>query len=162
MDLAAGKGVVMANSKEEAASVAAEMLSGKMLREAGQRVVLEECLQGDELSFLVFSDGERVAPLVATQDHKRVGDGDTGPNTGGMGAYSTDSIIDEKIRDWLVAHIARPVVEGMKAEGDGVPRRPLLWADDDGERADGAGVQLPFWRSGDPAHSDAVWKVICS
>jgi phosphoribosylamine--glycine ligase len=115
--LAAGKGVVIAKSKEEAASVAAEMLSGKMLGEAGARVVLEECLQGDELSFLVFSDGERVAPLVAAQDHKRVGDGDTGPNTGGMGAYSTPDIVDEQMRDWLVNHIARPTVEGMKAEG---------------------------------------------
>jgi len=80
-------------------------------------VVLEACLKGDELSFLVLSDGERVAPLVAAQDHKRVGDGDTGSNTGGMGAYSTQNIIDDKMRDWLVNHIARPVVEGMKAEG---------------------------------------------
>jgi phosphoribosylamine--glycine ligase len=115
--LAAGKGVVIAKSKEEAASVAAEMLSGKMLGEAGARVVLEECLTGDELSFLVFSDGERVAPLVAAQDHKRVGDGDTGPNTGGMGAYSTSDIVDDQMRDWLVHHIAQPVVAGMKAEG---------------------------------------------
>jgi len=115
--LAAGKGVVIAKSKEEAASVAAEMLSGKMLGEAGTRLVLEECLKGDELSFLVFSDGERVVPLVAAQDHKRVGDGDTGPNTGGMGAYSTADMVDERMRDWLVNHIARPVVAGMKAEG---------------------------------------------
>ena len=115
--LAAGKGVVIAQSKEEAVGVAAEMLSGKMVGEAGSRVVLEECLKGDELSFLVLSDGERVAPLVAAQDHKRVDDGDTGPNTGGMGAYSTAAIIDDKMRDWLVNHIARPVVEGMKAEG---------------------------------------------
>ncbi len=115
--LAAGKGVVIAKSKEEAASVSAEMLSGKMLGAAGARVVLEECLKGDELSFLVFSDGERVAPLVAAQDHKRVGDGDTGPNTGGMGAYSTADIIDEQMRDWLIHHIAQPVVAGMKAEG---------------------------------------------
>jgi phosphoribosylamine---glycine ligase len=115
--LAAGKGVVIAATKEEAASVAAEMFSGKMVGEAGARVVLEECLKGDELSFLVLSDGERVAPLVAAQDHKRAGDGDTGPNTGGMGAYSTPSIIDDKMRDWLLHHIARPVVEGMKAEG---------------------------------------------
>src|ERR1700726_3596403 len=115
--LAAGKGVVIAKSKEEAASVAVEMVSGKMLGEAGTRVVLEECLTGDELSFLVFSDGERVAPLVAAQDHKRVGDGDTGPNTGGMGAYSTADIVDDQMRDWLVNHIARPVVAGMKAEG---------------------------------------------
>src|SRR6202167_880214 len=115
--LAAGKGVVMAASKEEAASAASEMLSGKMVGEAGARVVLEECLIGDELSFLVLSDGERVAPLVAAQDHKRVGDGDTGLNTGGMGAYSTAQIVDEKMRDWLVNHIAKPVVAGMKAEG---------------------------------------------
>ena len=115
--LAAGKGVVIAASKAEAASVASEMLSGKMVGEAGRRVVLEECLKGDELSFLVLSDGERVAPLVAAQDHKRVGDGDTGPNTGGMGAYSTADIVDDKMRDWLVNHIARPVVAGMKAEG---------------------------------------------
>jgi len=115
--LAAGKGVVIAKTKEEAASTASEMLSGKMLGEAGTRVVLEEFLQGEELSFLVVSDGERVAPLVAAQDHKRVGDGDTGPNTGGMGAYTSPVIIDDKMRDWLVTHIARPVVAGMKQEG---------------------------------------------
>ena len=115
--LAAGKGVVIAATKDEAASAASEMLSGRMVGEAGARVVLEECLKGDELSFLVLSDGERVTPLVAAQDHKRVGDGDTGPNTGGMGAYSTQTIVDDKMRDWLVHHIAKPVVEGMKAEG---------------------------------------------
>jgi len=115
--LAAGKGVVIAKSKDEASAVASEMLSGKMLGEAGARVVLEEFLQGDELSFLVVSDGERVAPLVAAQDHKRAGDGDTGPNTGGMGAYTTPTIIDDQMRDWLVNHVARPVVAGMKAEG---------------------------------------------
>ena len=115
--LAAGKGVVIAKTREEASAVAVDMLSGKMLGEAGNRVVLEECLKGEELSFLVVSDGERVAPLVAAQDYKRAGDGDTGPNTGGMGAYSTDDIIDAQMRDWLVTHIARPVVEGMRSEG---------------------------------------------
>jgi phosphoribosylamine--glycine ligase len=115
--LAAGKGVVIAKSKDEASTVANEMLSGRMLGEAGSRVVLEEFLEGDELSFLVVSDGERVAPLVAAQDHKRAGDGDTGPNTGGMGAYTTRTIVDDQMRDWLVTHIARPVVAGMKAEG---------------------------------------------
>jgi phosphoribosylamine--glycine ligase len=115
--LAAGKAVAIAKSREEAASTASEMLSGKMLGAAGSLVVLEECLKGDELSFLVFSDGERVVPMVAAQDHKRVGDGDTGPNTGGMGAYSTHTIVEEKMRDWLVHHIAQPVVAGMKAEG---------------------------------------------
>jgi phosphoribosylamine--glycine ligase len=115
--LAAGKGVVIARNKDEAATVASDMLSGKMLGEAGARVVLEEFLEGDELSFLVVSDGERVAPLVAAQDHKRVGDGDTGPNTGGMGAYTTRTIVDDQMRDWLLARVARPVVAGMKAEG---------------------------------------------
>jgi phosphoribosylamine--glycine ligase len=115
--LAAGKGVVIAGTKDEASSVANDMLSGRMLGVAGARVVLEEFLEGDELSFLVVSDGERVAPLVAAQDHKRVGDGDTGPNTGGMGAYTTRDIVDHQMRDWLLTHIARPVVSGMKAEG---------------------------------------------
>jgi len=115
--LAAGKGVVIAASKEEAATVAQEMLSGKMLGGAGARVVLEEFLEGEEVSFLVMSDGERVAPLVAAQDHKRVGDGDTGPNTGGMGAYSTDALLEPAMRDWLIHHVAQPVVAGMKAEG---------------------------------------------
>src|SRR6266700_1516841 len=115
--LAAGKGVVICKSKDEAATAAGEMLSGKMVGEAGARVVIEECLQGDELSFLVLSDGERVAPLVAAQDHKRVGDGDTGPNTGGMGAYSFPGLLDEQMTNWLLQHVARPVVEGMKAEG---------------------------------------------
>jgi len=115
--LAAGKGVVMCKSKDEAMTAAGEMLTGKMVGDAGARVVLEECLQGDELSFLVNSDGERVAPLVAAQDHKRVGDGDTGPNTGGMGAYSYPALLDAQMTHWLLQHVAIPVVEGMKAEG---------------------------------------------
>jgi phosphoribosylamine---glycine ligase len=80
-------------------------------------VVLEEYLKGDELSFLVLSDGERVTPLVAAQDHKRVGDGDTGANTGGMGAYSIDSLVDPAMVEWLLNHIARPAIAGMKQEG---------------------------------------------
>jgi phosphoribosylamine---glycine ligase len=115
--LAAGKGVVICKTKDEALDTATEMLGGKMVGPAGSRVVLEECLQGDELSFLVISDGERVAPLVAAQDHKRVNDGDTGPNTGGMGAYSTSTMLDAQTQNWLLQHIARPVVAGMKAEG---------------------------------------------
>jgi phosphoribosylamine---glycine ligase len=115
--LAAGKGVVICKNKEEASAVATEMLSGKMLGEAGARVVIEECLKGEELSFLVLSDGERVAALAAAQDHKRVGEGDTGANTGGMGAYSTQSMVDAQMQNWLLQHVARPVVAGMKAEG---------------------------------------------
>ncbi|MGH9677825.1 MAG: phosphoribosylamine--glycine ligase, partial [Candidatus Acidiferrum sp.] len=115
--LAAGKGVVIAQSKDEAAAVAAEMLSGKLLGEASARVVLEEFLQGEELSFLVLSDGQRIAPLVAAQDHKRIGDGDTGANTGGMGAYSTSALLEDSMRDWLLAHIAKPTMDGMREEG---------------------------------------------
>ena len=115
--LAAGKGVVICQTKDEALAAANEMLSGKMVGHAGTRVVIEECLQGDEISFLVLSDGERVAPLVAAQDHKRIGDGDTGPNTGGMGAYSFTGLLDEQMTQWLLHHVAGPVVKGMKAEG---------------------------------------------
>jgi len=115
--LAAGKGVVICHNKEEATAVATDMLSGKMLGNAGLCLVVEECLKGEEVSFLVLSDGERVAPLVPAQDHKRVGDGDTGPNTGGMGAYSTRTMLDDQMQHWLVHHIARPVVAGMKAQG---------------------------------------------
>jgi phosphoribosylamine--glycine ligase len=115
--LAAGKGVVIAASREEAMAVAAEMLSGKLLGEAGARVVLEEFLEGEEISFLVLSDGERVTPLVAAQDHKRVGDGDTGPNTGGMGAYTMPGLVDDQMRAWLVTHIAQPAIDGMREDG---------------------------------------------
>jgi phosphoribosylamine---glycine ligase len=115
--LAAGKGVIIAKSREEAGIAAVDMLSGKMLGEAGRRVVLEEFLEGDEVSFLAICDGERAIPLVAAQDHKRIGDGDTGPNTGGMGAYSSANVLDPKMGDWILNHITRPVVAAMKSEG---------------------------------------------
>ncbi|MGO9442796.1 MAG: phosphoribosylamine--glycine ligase [Terriglobales bacterium] len=123
--LAAGKGVVICNTKDEAARVSSEMLSGKVLEGAGRRVVLEECLEGEEISFMVVSDGERVAPLIAAQDFKRVGDGDTGPNTGGMGSYSTDELLDGEMQEWLLTHVARPVIAGMKAEGS--PYKGILY-----------------------------------
>lgn len=115
--LAAGKGVVIAETRDDAARAASDMLSGRMLGDAGRNVVLEEFLEGEEVSFLVLSDGQRVTPLVAAQDHKRIGEGDTGPNTGGMGAYSTPALMDDNMRDWLVSHIARPVIDGMREEG---------------------------------------------
>jgi len=123
--LAAGKGVAICKNKAEAATVAAEMLSGKVLDGAGKRLVLEEFLEGEEISFMVLSDGERVAPLVAAQDFKRIGDGDTGPNTGGMGSYSTDALLDGEMQEWLLTHVARPVIEGMKAEGS--PYKGILY-----------------------------------
>src|SRR5438270_7410389 len=115
--LAAGKGVVIAPTKEEAATAGVEMFNGKLLGAPVSHVVLEEFLEGEEVSFLVLSDGERVAALVPAQDHKRIGDGDKGANAGGMGAYSTSSLLDEGMTDWLLNHIARPVVAGMKSEG---------------------------------------------
>jgi phosphoribosylamine--glycine ligase len=123
--LAAGKGVVIAASKEEASQVAADMFSRRLVGEAGAKVVLEEFLKGEELSFLVFSDGTNVAPLVPARDHKRVGDGDSGPNTGGMGAYSNDALLDATMREWLVHHIAVPVIQGLKSEGS--PYKGVLY-----------------------------------
>jgi len=123
--LAAGKGVVICSTREEAARVSSEMFSGKVLEGAGRRVVLEECLQGEEISFMVVSDGERIAPLIAAQDFKRVGDGDTGPNTGGMGSYSTDELLDGEMQEWLLTHVARPVIDAMRAEGS--PYKGILY-----------------------------------
>lgn len=115
--LAAGKGVVIAQTKDEASLVAGEMLARKMVGDAGSKVVLEEFLKGEELSFLVMTDGTTIVPLVPSRDHKRVGDGDTGPNTGGMGAYSSDHLLDPKMREWILHHIAEPVIKGLRAEG---------------------------------------------
>lgn len=91
-------------------------MSGATLGAAGTTVVLEEFLEGEELSLLVLSDGERVAPLAAARDHKRIGEGDTGANTGGMGAYSTPSLVEEHMVEWIMHHIAQPVIAGMAAE----------------------------------------------
>ncbi|HET9644312.1 MAG TPA: phosphoribosylamine--glycine ligase, partial [Burkholderiaceae bacterium] len=112
--LAAGKGVVIARNREEAVAAATDMLTGKMVGEAGARVVLEEFLEGDELSFLVLSDGERVTPLVAAQDHKRVGDGDTGPNTGGMGAYCPAPLATPELLDTIDREVLVSTVHAMK------------------------------------------------
>lgn len=115
--LAAGKGVAICQSKERAEEAAIQMLSGAFLGAVQHQVILEEFLEGEEISWLVLADGKHVLPLVAAQDHKRIGEGDTGPNTGGMGAYSTDDLLGPEMRDWLLAHIAQPVIDGMAAEG---------------------------------------------
>ncbi len=114
--LAAGKGVLICETKAEAEQAIDGLFSGKLLGTAEKTVVLEEFLTGEELSFLVLSDGKHVAPLVPSQDHKRLGEGDTGPNTGGMGVYSTDAMLDDKMRDWLLHHVAQPTIDGMAAE----------------------------------------------
>jgi phosphoribosylamine--glycine ligase len=115
--LAAGKGVIICASRATAVEAAQGLFTGALLGEAAQQVVLEEFLEGDEISFLCLSDGKHVAPLVPAQDHKRVGEGDTGPNTGGMGVYSTDELLDPGMTEWVLRHIAEPTVKGMAAEG---------------------------------------------
>jgi len=114
--LASGKGVLVCESKHGAEEAIAGLFSGKLLGTAEASVVIEEFLSGEEVSFLLLSDGKHVAPLVPAQDHKRLGEGDTGPNTGGMGVYSTDLILDTQMREWLVHHVAQPTIDGMAAE----------------------------------------------
>jgi phosphoribosylamine--glycine ligase len=114
--LAAGKGVVICGSQEEATEAIEGMLSGEMLGSAERAVVVEEFLEGEELSLLVMTDGRHAAPLVPAQDHKRIGEGDTGPNTGGMGVYSTDRMVSAEMQEWILHHIVRPTIEGMAEE----------------------------------------------
>jgi len=114
--LAAGKGVVICDSRQTAVEAAHDLFSGKLLGEAEHQVVIEEFLTGDEVSFLCLSDGKHVAPFAPAQDHKRIGEGDTGPNTGGMGVYSTDDLLDEGMKEWILHHIAEPTVRGMAEE----------------------------------------------
>jgi len=114
--LAAGKGVLICATKSEAEQAIAGLFTGELLGEAERSVVIEEHLTGEELSFLVLSDGKHAVPLVPAQDHKRIGEGDTGPNTGGMGAYSTDAMLDAPMRAWILEHIAQKAIDGMAAE----------------------------------------------
>ncbi len=114
--LAAGKGVLICQTKHEALEAAAGLFSGKLLGTVEQSVIIEEFLEGEEVSFLLLSDGKHVVPLVPAQDHKRIGEGDSGPNTGGMGVYSTDEILDAKMTEWLIHHVAQPTIDGMAAE----------------------------------------------
>lgn len=115
--LAAGKGVVICESRGEAEQAASEMFSGALLGNAETEVVLEEFLQGEELSFFAVCDGRHAVALAAAQDHKRVGDGDTGPNTGGMGAYTSDGLLDEDTKAGLLKNVAQRVVDAMASEG---------------------------------------------
>ena len=114
--LAAGKGVVICQTKRAALEASQGLFNGKLLGTHEQQLVVEEFLVGDEVSFLCLSDGTYVTPLAAAQDHKRIGEGDTGPNTGGMGVYSTDAILDVPMQEWVMHHIARPTIRGMAAE----------------------------------------------
>ena len=124
--LAAGKGVIVATSRDEAETAVREMLAGNIFGEAGHRVVIEEYLEGEEASFIVMADGEHVLPMATSQDHKRVGNGDTGPNTGGMGAYSPAPVVTEAVYERIMTEVIEPTVSGMAAEG--LPYTGFLYA----------------------------------
>ena len=124
--LAAGKGVVVAMTLAEAHGAIDDMLSGNKLGDAGARVVIEEFLDGEEASFIVMVDGKNVLALASSQDHKRIGDGDTGPNTGGMGAYSPAPIVTPAIHAKAMREVILPTVRGMAA--DGIPYTGFLYA----------------------------------
>ena len=116
--LAAGKGVIVAMDLEEAEAAVRDMLAGNAFGEAGHRVVIEEYLDGEEASFIVMADGVNVLPMATSQDHKRVGAGDTGPNTGGMGAYSPAPVVDDVIYQRIMDEVIDPTVKGMADEGN--------------------------------------------
>ncbi len=115
--LAAGKGVIVAQSEAEAIDAVEDMLSRRVFGDAGKRVVIEECLQGEEASFIVMVDGEHILPLATSQDHKARDNGDSGPNTGGMGAYSPAPVVIPEIYDRIMKEVIEPTVKGMAAEG---------------------------------------------
>ena len=124
--LAAGKGVVVAHSEDEALAAAGEMLSGRAFGDAGRRIVIEECLVGEEASFICVAGGGEVVALASSQDHKPVGEGDTGPNTGGMGAYSPAPVVDSAVHERVMREIVLPAVHGLAAEG--IPYTGFLYA----------------------------------
>ncbi len=123
--LAAGKGVVIANTEEEAVETVKSMFRG-LFGEASKRIVIEEFLEGEEASYIAMVDGENLVPMATSQDHKRVFDGDKGPNTGGMGAYSPTPVITPEIEKQILEKIMYPTLKGMKAEGR--PMRGFLYA----------------------------------
>ena len=124
--LAAGKGVIVAMTLQEAGAAVRDMLAGNAFGEAGHRVVIEEFLEGEEASFICMVDGKNILPLATSQDHKRVGEGDTGPNTGGMGAYSPAPVVTPEIHARIMAEVIEPTVAGMAAEGN--PYSGFLYA----------------------------------
>lgn len=116
--LAAGKGVVVASTVDEALRSIEDMLSGNAFGEAGERIIVEEFLSGEEASFIVIADGETVLPFASSQDHKAIYDGDKGPNTGGMGAYSPAPVVTAEVHDRILVEIIEPTIAGMKQEGN--------------------------------------------
>ncbi len=123
--LAAGKGVAVAGTYEEAVAFLKDVMEKRVFGDAGERVVVEECLTGEEASYIVFTDGEKIVPLPTSQDHKRIGDDDTGPNTGGMGAYSPAPVVTPEVEKKAIKRIFEPLLAGMRAEG--MPFRGILY-----------------------------------
>jgi phosphoribosylamine--glycine ligase len=123
--LCAGKGVVLAPDVKEARQFLESVMEKNELGPGGHRVLLEETLEGEELSFIILTDGERYAPMVPTRDHKRVFDGNRGPNTGGMGAYSSDELLPAGLRDTVISTIVEPTLKGLAA--DGIPYQGFLY-----------------------------------
>ena len=115
--LAQGKGVVVARTHEEAKEAVVNMLKRKVFGEAGNRVIIEECIQGEELTLMAFADGKTVMPMLAAQDHKRIGEGDTGPNTGGMGAYAPAPLATPALRYMIMREVLYPAIEGLSRVG---------------------------------------------
>ena len=124
--LAAGKGVIVAETLEQAEAAIVDMLSDNAFGEAGCRVVVEEFLPGEEASFIVIADGTHTLPMATSQDHKRVGEGDTGPNTGGMGAYSPAPVVTDLVYERVMERIIEPTIAGMTK--DGMPYTGFLYA----------------------------------
>jgi phosphoribosylamine--glycine ligase len=124
--LAAGKGVIVAETTTQAEAAVLDMLAGNAFGEAGHRVVVEEFLEGEEASFIVMADGRNILALATSQDHKAMGDGDIGPNTGGMGAYSPAPVVDASMHQRVMDEVIRPTIEGMEA--DGTPFTGFLYA----------------------------------
>ena len=124
--LAAGKGVIVAQTEQEAIAAVEDMLSGNIFGEAGSRVVIEEFLQGEEASFIVIADGKHALPMATSQDHKARDNGDKGPNTGGMGAYSPAPVVTPEIHQWVMENVIKPTLRGMS--NDGIPYTGFLYA----------------------------------
>ena len=123
--LAAGKGVILAQTLEEAEDAVRDMLAGNAFGDAGHKVVIEEFLQGEEASFIVIADGKNVLPMVTSQDHKARDNGDLGPNTGGMGAYSPAPVVTQEIHDRAMKEVIYPTIEGMAAEDNDFTGRTI-------------------------------------
>jgi phosphoribosylamine--glycine ligase len=154
--LAAGKGVFVASTQEEAVNALRLIMKERAFGSAGDRVVVEDCLEGEEASFMAFLDGKTIVPMASSQDHKRVFDFDKGPNTGGMGAYSPAPVITKEMENVVMERVMKPVMKGLKSEG--IPYRGILYA---GLMIkDGAPYVLEFnCRLGDPETQPVLMRL---